>query len=122
MSARRDMALMNAAMKQTGVKLKSDDYAKCLAIIVHFEQSSGLHAYNAITVNPLCGPRHSSLKQQRKTRPRRAGQIRRQMKPGLQEVGLLPAGSILWLLLTSPTVWRFVLNWIKEVLADREED
>jgi hypothetical protein len=121
MSVSRDMKLMNAAMVETGIRTESDNYDRCQHIIVHLADTMAGDAYEAVTVNPLCGPRHSIPKQQRKTRRKRAAAIRREMKPKLQAVGLLPAGSILWLLLTSPTVWSFLFNWIVEVLENREE-
>ena len=123
MNVSRDMRLMSDAMKETGVSIHTKKYDECQAIILHLEQSSGAHAYSTVTVNPMCGhkKRGFAARQQRKTRNKRAAQIRREMKSELQAVGLFPAGGLLWYLITSPTVWRFLFNWIRGVLADREE-
>ena len=114
-----DFRSFSDAMADANVPVKHID--QCANIITHLQQSTGTTAGAYITGNPLCGASKSHKPLQRRTRKRRAKQIRAELKPELQAVGLLPLGPIFWLLITSPSVWAFLWHWIMGVLAEAEE-
>ena len=121
MSLQRDMKYQAKATSLAGIEMHSDSYAECQAILLYMAEKSGTDAYTTIALNPLCGRKDGNKKEQRRSRRRRAKQIRAELKPELQAVGLLPLGPIFWLLITSPTLWSFLFHWISTVLTDREE-
>jgi hypothetical protein len=125
MNLTRDMRLTRAAMKGTGLVPNSAKYIRCLEVVAFLSrQTASGAAYDAVHCHNLCGVRANDAsqthRQQRATRRRRAKQIRRELWPQLQEAKLVPMGSIWLVLLTSPTVWTFLFNWVRGILADRE--
>jgi hypothetical protein len=82
----------------------------------YFASKGGGVASSAIITSPMCGTKHG-----RKTRLKRAKQIRASHVAELQAVGLLPIGTLFWLWWSSPIGWRFLLNWIIEILNETEE-
>ena len=82
----------------------------------YFANKGGGVASSVVSNSPMCGTKHG-----RKTRLKRAKQIRASHVPELQAVGLLPIGTLFWLWWSSPIGWRFLLNWIMEILTETEE-
>jgi len=125
MSHRKDITLRNEAL--TANNGRSID--ECVAITDYLAARGGGEAYQVVACSPLCDvfyigtpDRQMSDRERKRTRKRRARQIRAELKTELQAVGLLPVGPIIWLLITSPTVWAFLLRWITGVLRDQEGD
>jgi len=121
MSLQRDMKYQAKATALAGIEMHTEEYSQCEAILLHMAEKSGTDAYTTVALSPLCGSRDGNKREQKRSRRRRAKQIRAEMKPSLQAVGLLPLGPIFWLLITSPTLWSFLFHWISTVLTDREE-
>jgi hypothetical protein len=121
MSPRRDHQYLAKATARAGIEMLTPEHDQCQAIMTYLASKSGTDAYTAIVLSPLCGRRDGGKKHQRRTRKRRAKEIRAELKPELQAVGLLPLGPIFWLLLTSPTLWSFLYQWISTILTDLEE-
>jgi hypothetical protein len=82
----------------------------------YFANKGGGVASSVVANSPMCGTKHG-----RKTRLKRAKQIRASHVAELQAVGLLPIGTLFWLWWSSPIGWRFLLNWILEILNETEE-
>ncbi len=120
MSLYRDMKYQAKATALAGIEMQTEEYDQCEAILLYMAEKSGTDAYTTITLSPLCGRKDGNKKEQRRSRRRRAKQIRAELKPELQAVGLLPLGPIFWLLITSPTLWSFLFHWIFTILTDRE--
>jgi len=122
MSHRKDIQLCNAAM--SAAKVSPEDADDCTAIMQYLAAKTGADAYHVVTLSPLCGikrnPSPLSRQYYHKSRKRRAKQIRLELKTELQAVGLLPLGPVIWLFLTSPTLWAFLLEWVMGVLTDAE--
>jgi hypothetical protein len=100
-------------------KLKSltyDDKHEIRRLFGYFANKGGGVASSVVANSPMCGTKHG-----RKTRLKRAKQIRASHVAELQAVGLLPIGTLFWLWWSSPIGWRFLLNWIIEVLNETEE-
>ena len=81
----------------------------------YFANKGGGIASSVVSNSPMCGTKHG-----RKTRLKRAKQIRASHVAELQAVGLLPIGTLFWLWWSSPIGWKFLLNWIIEILSDNE--
>jgi len=120
MSHRKDVTLCNAAM--TAAKVSPEDADDCTAMMQYLAARTGADAYHVVTGSQLCfcPMDEEGRRQQRRTRKRRAKQIRLELKTELQSVGLLPLGPVIWLFLTSPTLWAFLFQWIMGVLTDAE--
>jgi len=125
MSHRKDVTLCNAAM--TAAKVSPEDADDCTAMMQYLAAKTGADAYHVVTGSQLCDVfyvgnpnRRFGDRERNRTRKRRAKQIRLELKTELQAVGLLPLGPVIWLFLTSPTLWAFLLEWVMGVLTDAE--
>ena len=96
--------------------LTGSDKIHIHAIYDYFANKGGGVASSVVANSPMCGTKHG-----RKTRLKRAKQIRASHVKELQAVGLLPIGTLFWLWWSSPIGWRFLLNWILEVLNETED-
>jgi hypothetical protein len=81
----------------------------------YFIGKGGGVASSVVQNSPMCGTKHG-----RKSRLKRAKQIRASHVAELQAAGLLPIGTLFWLWWSSPIGWRFLLNWIMEILTETE--
>ena len=96
--------------------LSGSDKIQIHAIYDYFASKGGGVASSVVSNSPMCGTKHG-----RKTRLKRAKQIRASHVPELQAAGLMPIGTLFWLWWSSPIGWRFLLNWIMEILTETEE-
>ena len=103
-----------AARAKVGT-LTDSGRVEILRMVDYFSAKGGGVGSQAITSSPLCGGKHT-----KRTRSKRAKQIRASHVPELQAAGLLPLGSLFWLWWSSPIGWTFLLNWIMEILSDNE--
>lgn len=103
-------------MGDVDIKLTPVEKSQCLKLVEYFEAQAGGDPVEAITSSPMAGKKHGT-----KSRLKRAKEIRRSHAKELQAVGLLPIGSLFWLWWSSPIGWRFLLNWILEILEEIEE-
>ena len=114
MNLHTELKMIATAARSAGVDIESSTITK---IIDHYSDADGGgYPSGAIRRSQLCG-----AKLGKKTRNKRARQIRRQSITDLQAVGILPAGSFIWLILTQSGILGFLLEWIMEILTAAEE-
>ena len=114
MNLHTELEMIVTAAAAAGVDVESPTIKK---IIDHYaDADGGGYPSGTIRRSKLCG-----AKLGRKTRNKRARQIRRQAVIDLQAAGILPTGSFLWLILTQSGILGFLLQWIMEILTQAEE-
>ena len=112
----KELKLVAESLSPLGT-LTDDDKRAIHNIYDYFSNKGGGVASSVITTNQLCGG-----KGRKQTRTKRAKQIRASHVKELQAAGLLPLGTLFWLWWSSPIGWRFLLQWILEVMADAEDE
>ena len=109
-----ELKMISTAAHSAGVDIESPMIDR---IIDHYgDADGGGYPSGAIRRSQLCG-----AKLGKKTRNKRARSLRRQAVADLQAVGILPAGSFIWLILTQSGILGFLLEWIMEILIAAEE-
>ena len=105
--------------------LRPDRRLDCTELTQYFAAQTGGDAYGIVTQHALfagpCGNDAAKQREARRSRRKRAKQIRHDLAMDLHAAGVISYGAW-WLWMLDPQIWLWLINWILAILENEEDE